>query len=292
MERCDAPGGWRGYLLDPPPAHCRWFIALAVTLGVLYRCAQYMANRAFWRDESSLLLNILDKGPRELMGRLDYMQTGPVLFLWAERAMALSFGPSEWVMRLLPLAAGIVALALFAVMAWRVVGPAAAVLATAWFAFCSDLVWHAVCLKTVQRRRDGGDTAGLPVHRLAAESIATKSASWSSRSVSAVGIWYSQPAILLFAGISLALLPGLWARGRRGLAAWLAGNAVVGASFAAMVLVLIALPARPGTAELLAGRHGRLVASLDDPRDADQRNLGPSANCRTRRSAPSRSCWR
>ena len=56
----------------------------AIVLSLTCRTVQYLADRSFWHDEASLVLNIREKTAGQLMGRLDYEQASPPLFLLAD----------------------------------------------------------------------------------------------------------------------------------------------------------------------------------------------------------------
>ena len=223
----------RQYFLNPPVSHCRVAVLVALVAGAAYRLSQYLPGRSFWLDEAALLLNILEKDVWGLMGMLDHAQSSPPLFLWAQRGLALALGPSEWVMRLVPLVAGLVSLVLMAVLAWRVLGPVVAFWAVAWFALCTDLVWHAVSMK--QYSGDAMVSAAMLLLAVGWRESLGPVARWGALVALALpATWFSQPAIFMFGGVSLALLPELRRRGRGGMAAWLVGNALVAAAFLLM----------------------------------------------------------
>ncbi|MFI5378405.1 MAG: hypothetical protein ACHRHE_03790 [Tepidisphaerales bacterium] len=266
---------------DPPAAVCRRLILLVVILGAVYTLSQYLPNRSYWRDEAYMLLNIMDKPAGGLLGKLDNAQAAPPVFLWSERGMYLAFGSLEWVMRLLPLVCGIGALAMFAALAWRTLSPGAAVWAVVGFAFCDELVWHAVSLKqysgdalmsailltvalwprvpVVSGSRckgsvggDGSPSRPCPPHGGGSGETAPPLAITAGMSlwpagrrllwvaiVAAVGAWLSFTALIVFGGISLALLPGVWREGRRARVAWMSGNVLVAVSGLVLYLLCI-----------------------------------------------------
>lgn len=230
-QRSSNPSGWREYFFNPPIGYCKLLAGLAVVMGIAYRISQYLPDRSFWLDEALLLPNILNKNLLQLLGKLDNNQSSPPLFLWAERGMALAFGPSEHVMRFIPQLAGVASMVLFAILAWRVLAPAVVFWVVCWFAFSTDLIWHAVCIKQYSGdvlvsvlflllaigRCDQGETASNnPTRRLMLVAA-----------FGAIAVWFSQPAIFMFTGISLCFLPAFHRRGRRGWIAYLACNLIV-----------------------------------------------------------------
>jgi hypothetical protein len=124
----------------------RWLI-LFVVIGVVLRLFRYALGLPLWGDEGFLGVNIVDRGYRQLLQPLEYIQVAPIGFLWAERAMYLAFGMSEYVMRLIPTLAGISAVILFGYWARRILEPLAATIATGILAVSDLSIRHAVELK-------------------------------------------------------------------------------------------------------------------------------------------------
>ncbi len=94
-------------------------LALALLLlGLAWRLVRYALRFPIWGDEGMLAVNIAAHGFAELTGRLGHCQIAPLLFVWGERLAYLVLGPDELALRLLPLLAGVGALALF----WRLTG--------------------------------------------------------------------------------------------------------------------------------------------------------------------------
>jgi len=113
-----------------------------VLIGIGLRAYHYLRQPSVWHDEAALLVNVLEKGFRDLLGPLIYSEASPPLFLWAERALALALGDGVQVLRFLPFAASCGTLVVLAFVARRVVGSAAAVLALFLLAFSNRLLWH------------------------------------------------------------------------------------------------------------------------------------------------------
>jgi len=114
-----------------------------LSLGLALRAFHYFRDPSIWHDEAALVLNVLAKGFRELLGPLLCAEAAPPLLLWIERACILIAGDSTYVLRLLPFLASCLALVWLAFIARRVLPPAAVPWAILLFA-CSDrLLWHA-----------------------------------------------------------------------------------------------------------------------------------------------------
>ena len=102
---------------------------LLLLLGVAWRLLRYAQNFALSTDESYVALNLMDAGWAEVL-RPARAQAAPALFLFLEKAALELFGPSEYGLRLLPLAAGLLGIVLFFRLASRALPPLAAALAT------------------------------------------------------------------------------------------------------------------------------------------------------------------
>lgn len=84
-----------------------WIVVIA---GAIFHLRQYLANRAFWGDESSLALNLIHRNYIGLTQPLDFHQAAPVGFLFIVKTFVNIFGNSEYSLRLPSLSAGIISL--------------------------------------------------------------------------------------------------------------------------------------------------------------------------------------
>ncbi len=124
----------------------RWLTAFVI-IGVALRLFRYGLGLPFWGDEGFLGVNILDRSYLGLLKPLEYIQVAPLGFLWAERAMYQALGMSEYVMRLIPVLAGIGGLILFAMWARKIADPLAATIATGVLAVSDEAIRHSAELK-------------------------------------------------------------------------------------------------------------------------------------------------
>jgi hypothetical protein len=110
-----------------------WVIFLS---GVVFRVAEYAADRSLWLDEAALAKNILQQPISNLAaGRLGDSQVAPPGFSLSVRAVTALGGDGEPMLRLVPFMAGVTVLALVTLLAWRRLGPvgaSATVALTAW----------------------------------------------------------------------------------------------------------------------------------------------------------------
>lgn len=106
-------------------------LAAALGLGVLLTAVLYLARPSLLLDEVRLALNIGARSWVGLTHPLDYDQTAPLLFLWAEKLATRLGGVNEYTLRMVPFAAALAIPGLVWLVARRLVGGAGAVMAAA-----------------------------------------------------------------------------------------------------------------------------------------------------------------
>jgi hypothetical protein len=183
-------------------------VFLLLVLGVGWRLLRYAQNFALSDDESFVVLNLMD-GDWTSVFKPTRAQVVPALFLWAEKAALWVFGPSEYGLRLLPLAAGLLGLVLFWRLAHRALSPQAAALATgilsvSYFpvrfsseikSYSFDLLAAVVLLQLgLHVREDPGRLRPLRLLVFLAPLL----------------VLVSYPSCLLVASVSAVLLPAVW----------------------------------------------------------------------------------
>jgi len=185
-------------LRDHPAAVIFW-------LGVLLRVGVYLWNRSYWLDEGSLLGNIEGKRVLEFSGYLQGDQLAPFGFLIIERVIVGLLGDSGYATRFVPLVCGIVALRLFESLAFRVLPFAAAMVALALFAFSDDLVYYSSELKPYSGDLALGLAMTLATWRLLERPLR---GGW----LATLGLlvllapWFSFPSAFIIAGCGMALV--------------------------------------------------------------------------------------
>ena len=204
-------------------------LAAILGIGAALRILAYVSQRSLWLDEARLALNIASRPFGGLLQPLDYDQTAPPLFLWGEKVMTLVFGVNELALRFIPLAAGLIGLALMYPVARRALSPGGARFATAAFALSPTLIFYSNELK--QYAVD-----------LALTLLLVKVAQdfWESRSLGswrrlvlagALSLWLSATALFVLCGVALAALCDPVMRRAVGLKTLLKGGAVWALSF-------------------------------------------------------------
>jgi hypothetical protein len=198
----------------------------AVLAGAALRIWQFSIGRSLWLDEAALALNVLTRSGARLMQVLDYGQMAPSGFLMLQKSLTLTFGSSEWVFRLWPLAASVLALAAVALVARRLLPPVGGLVATSLFAFNHRLVYYAS-----EAKQYSGDVAAgavlLWVGCRACRKPFTLRAALALGVVGAAAGWVSHPAVFVLAGLGAGLLVIYWQAGDRRSVRWLFATFVI-----------------------------------------------------------------
>lgn len=118
-------------------------LAVLVLVGAILRLGQFLSDRSLWHDEALLALNLIGRSFAHSLGVLDFTQAASWPFMASSWVTGKAFGYSEESLRLIPLAAGIAATALFAVLARRALAPWTAVVATSLLVVSDGLVYYA-----------------------------------------------------------------------------------------------------------------------------------------------------
>jgi len=223
----------------PSPLGSSWAVALLVVLGIALDTRSLLQDRDLWIDEAMLALNLVGRGPRQLLEPLDWNQGAPVGFLLAVKAAIGMFGTREWVLRLVPFLGSVLGLIGFAVLSRRWLPAPAATLAVGLAAVSPYRISYAAECK--QYATDWVLAVALllvatgPLHR------AGGWRRWAGLVVlGAWAVWFSHPAVFVLGGIGAALM--IDAVGRREWKRAVACGAVIGCwlvSFAACYGLLL-----------------------------------------------------
>jgi hypothetical protein len=219
-----------------------WLVIVAILIGVVARVGQYASRRSFWHDEAFLILNLRAKTVAQLSGPLDAQptqpQAAPPAFLWIEKGVLSVAGTSEYALRALSLALGILSLPIFARVAWRLAPGPGALWAVAALATCHSAIMHSAevkpysgdifftCLLLWAATEGEGDAFSFRAYVRAA-------------AVAAIGFWCSYTVVFTYAAISLTFLLLNARRRTRWWAALVGINCGVGFSMAAVYFLFI-----------------------------------------------------
>jgi hypothetical protein len=196
----------------------RFRVAIILALGVLFRVAQYLADRGLWLDEQSLALNINGKTLADLFGTLEGTQLAPPAFLVIEWLAVRVLGNSPFSLRLFPLICAIASLYLFSRVSVRVLRAEAVLIAVGLFVLADDLIYYASEFKQYSTDVAVTLACDLLALRIASGEATRSRLTWFA-AIGAVGVWFSHPAAFVLAGvgtvlITLALLRGQHTRAR------------------------------------------------------------------------------
>lgn len=195
--------------------------AVILGLGVAMRVITYLWNRAMWLDEGSLRGNVVDVAILDFSVPLWNDQLAPMGFLILLRTIAVVLGGRNYVLRSVPLVAGIASLFLFDRLARRLLPRRSALVALALFAFSDDAIYYSSEFKPYTL-----DMAiALGITLLTVETIGR---SPSARRAIWMGVllgispWFSFASAFVIAGCGLALVLDAIIGGRpRDAALWL-----------------------------------------------------------------------
>jgi 4-amino-4-deoxy-L-arabinose transferase-like glycosyltransferase len=175
-----------------------------ILLGVVLRLRQYLLNRSFWADEASLAVNLVNRNFGGLTQLLDYHQAAPIGFLFIEKLSILIFGNHDYVMRLYPLFAGILAIYLIYSIS-RVSFGTFGLFAVSMFSITWWLVYYSSELKQY-----GSDVMiALLLVYLGINCLRENVKAKDFLLLGTVGmalIWISHPSVFIMVGVGLALL--------------------------------------------------------------------------------------
>jgi hypothetical protein len=190
-----------------PPELVPWIPRLAwalVALGVLARLVRYLANRSLWRDEAALAVNIVERSFAGLLEPLDFDQVAPIGFLMLAKALVLVLGASEYVLRLVPLAAGLGALPLFYLTVREFLGRAEAAVALMLVAISEPLIFYSSEVKQYSSDVFCALAILWPGARLLCRGPSWRRA-LGLAAAGVLGMWMSIPAAYVLGGVAAAL---------------------------------------------------------------------------------------
>ncbi len=181
-----------------------WLTLLLAALGIVWRIIRYSLDFPLWGDEAFLAVNFFTRSYRDMCQPLEHGQIAPLGFLWAVLAVVRHYGTSEYVLRAVPLGAGILSVLLFAWLSRRTLGRHAALFATGVFAISYFPVRYSAEIKPYAFDL----LVSLCLLTAAAEVQRDARSRWRWALLSliaVIGVWCSYPAIFVAGGIALVL---------------------------------------------------------------------------------------
>jgi len=176
----------------------------AILLGIVLRLRQYLLNRSLWADEASLAINLINRNFSELLQLLDYHQAAPVGFLFIEKLTIVILGNHDYVMRLFPLFAGILAIYLIYKIA-RVSFGTFGLFAV----FIFSISWWLVHYSSELKQYSSDVTVALLLVFLAGNCLREQVGARDFLILGiagAVTIWISHPSVFILTGIGFVLV--------------------------------------------------------------------------------------
>ncbi len=206
-----------------------------ICFGLLLRCYHYLRGPSLWHDEAALVVNVLNKSFSELLGPLFFSEAAPPLFLWLERAAAITLGDSLYVLRLPAFLASCASLILIAYVARRWLPAAAASWAILLFACSDKLLWHSCEAKQYTLEA---------LTALVMVALYIRSQDWLLElhlllfaSLAPLLMSIAYPGCFLYGALLVAFLPGVWKS--RQFSVWLCYVALATCVFATFGLLWI-----------------------------------------------------
>jgi hypothetical protein len=181
-----------------------WIGWLFVIVGIVLRVRQYLANRSFWGDEASLAVNIVSRSFVGLTEPLGFHQAAPVGFLFIEKILLVLFGNTEYILRLFPVLASLLAVYLVCRIALDDFGKAG-LFAAAMFALNS---WHVFFSSELKQYSSDVMVALLLVYlslRCLRDEPKVRDFLWLGLA-GVTTIWISHISVFILAGTGLTLL--------------------------------------------------------------------------------------
>ena len=178
------------------------FAYLLIAFGILLRLRQLLVNRAFWLDEVLLALNIVEKSYAELLPPLDYNQVAPVGFVWIVKFLVIHLGQSEWVFRLVPFIAAIVAIILFYRISTHILTRKGMLIATGLIVFSVHLVHYSYEFKQYSVDVFASCILFLMIIHVDRHQRDILSLVWVGIT-GAIILWFSHPSVLVMAALGL-----------------------------------------------------------------------------------------
>ena len=187
----------------------KWFVLFLIFAGIAVRLRQYVFCRSLWLDEAMLAVNILRHNYAELLRPLDFTQQAPPLFLLATNFLTELFGHSEYVLRFLPMLAGIASLFLFWYLAKKILNKYMVPVAVSLLAFSRYAIYYSNELKQYSI-----DLMATIIIIILAIYVYEKSCNLRSSLIlgfsGALLTWFSHSSVFVLAGVSLSLLIALF----------------------------------------------------------------------------------
>lgn len=212
---------------------------LVVAIGAALRIRQWVYGRAFWLDELLLVRAMSEQRIGQVLRPLRLDQSAPPGWL-AVQHLVLDHSSGERAARVLPMVFGIGTVVLTALLARAVLGPVAALAATALVALSTQLITYSSEFKQYSSDAFWLQLVLLLGIRLALRRGHPTRGRYALGAVAAAAVWFSHATTLGVAGVFLALgLQALAGRRWRELAVLVGCAVPAGAGLAVQYVTLL-----------------------------------------------------
>ena len=181
----------------------RWTVVLLVA-AVSWRLIRFALKMPMWGDEAMLDLNMMDRTLGGMLRPLGFGQVAPPLFLLGEWLMQHNLGNSEYVLRLLPLLAGIASCFIFWRWSRMLLSPLGTLIAVGFFALGYYPVRHCVEVKPYAF----DELAALALYFLGTAWILQPQRTgylWAAAVITPLLLGFSYPSVFVAGGLCAAV---------------------------------------------------------------------------------------
>ena len=121
---------------------------IIMAMGIVLRLASILTNRSLWMDEAQLAKHVVSCSWSDLLWKhLEGSAVAPQGFMLLEKLAVRMPGSADWVLRLVPLLAGMALLVLFFVVARRMLGVSGTLVGLLLVALSCRLAYYAAEIK-------------------------------------------------------------------------------------------------------------------------------------------------
>ncbi|WP_422926520.1 hypothetical protein [Singulisphaera sp. PoT] len=196
---------------------CDLMTWLAVMVGIILRVAEYARNRSLYRDEESLLLNLVNLPVFDLWTRLTEYQLAPPGFLILERIMVRLPFPVVPSARFIPLLCGISSMFLMRKVGKAYLNRDAVPIAVAFFALCDYLLYYSSEIKQYSGEVMFALLGFLVAARPVVDELSNRRRLALLTAFGAISTWFSFSMALVLGGLGLRYVFVAWKAHRRDL---------------------------------------------------------------------------
>ncbi len=189
------------------PGALVWTLAAA---GALFRIATYGHNRSLTNDEARYAGDIVGHSYRQVLEHA--RESSPPFFKWSTKFAIGLFGSHEYVLRLVPLVFGLIALLLFVRLASDLLPSRARAMAVLLFAVSDSLIYFSSELKPYS-----GDVAIALLLLCTAARLHGRPLTWPQALAcglgGAIAVWWSFASVFVMAGLGTVTIAAGWIDG-------------------------------------------------------------------------------